>query len=194
MNVLITGANGFVGKNLTQRLSTIKDRGDRTRPALQIEEILLCTRDTSEEALADYCQKADFVVHLAGVNRPKDPEEFAAGNRDFTCTLLEMLRKSDNRCPVLLSSSIQASLTGRFAGSLYGQSKKAAEELLFAHARETGAQALVCRICSASGAAPTTIPPWPPSATTSPVTCLSPFPTRQWNWSWFMWTTWWKKF
>lgn len=94
MNVLITGANGFVGKNLTQRLSTIKDRGDRTRPALQIEEILLCTRDTSEEALADYCQKADFVVHLAGVNRPKDPEEFAAGNRDFTCTLLEMLRKA----------------------------------------------------------------------------------------------------
>ena len=146
MNVLITGASGIVGKNLTQRLSTIKDRGDRTRPALQIEEILLCTRDTSEEALADYCQKADFVVHLAGVNRPKDPEEFAAGNRDFTCTLLEMLRKSDNRCPVLLSSSIQASLTGRFAGSLYGQSKKAAEELLFAHARETGAQALVYRL------------------------------------------------
>ena len=122
MNVLITGANGFVGKNLTQRLFTIKDRRDRTRPALQVDEILLCTRDTSEEALADYCQKADFVVHLAGVNRPKDPEEFAAGNRDFACTLLEMLRKSDNRCPVLLSSSIQASLTGRFAGSLYGQS------------------------------------------------------------------------
>lgn len=86
------------------------------------------------------------MVHLAGVNRPKDPEEFAAGNRDFACTLLEMLRKSDNRCPVLLSSSIQASLTGRFAGSLYGQSKKAAEELLFAHARETGAQALVYRL------------------------------------------------
>ena len=146
MNVLITGANGFVGKNLTQRLFTIKDRRDRTRPALQVDEILLCTRDTSEEALADYCQKADFVVHLAGVNRPKDPEEFAAGNRDFACTLLEMLRKSDNRCPVLLSSSIQASLTGRFAGSLYGQSKKAAEELLFAHARETGAQALVYRL------------------------------------------------
>lgn len=146
MNVLITGANGFVGKNLTQRLFTIKDRRDRTRPALQVDEILLCMRDTSEEALADYCQKADFVVHLAGVNRPKDPEEFAAGNRDFTRTLLEMLRKSDNRCPVLLSSSIQASLTGRYAGSPYGQSKKAAEELLFAHARETGAQALVYRL------------------------------------------------
>ena len=146
MNVLITGANGFVGKNLTQRLFTIQNGRDRTRPALQVDEILLCMRDTPEEALADYCQKADFVVHLAGVNRPKDPEEFVAGNADFTCTLLEMLRKSDNRCPVLLSSSIQASLTGRFAGSLYGQSKKAAEELLFAHARETGAQALVYRL------------------------------------------------
>lgn len=124
MNVLITGANGFVGKNLTQRLFTIKDRRDRTRPALQVDEILLCTRDASEEALADYCQKADFVVHLAGVNRPKDPEEFAAGNTDFTRALLELLRKSGNRCPVLLSSSIQAGLTGRYAGSPYGQSKK----------------------------------------------------------------------
>ena len=122
MNVLITGANGFVGKNLTQRLSTIKDHRDRTRPALQIEEILLCTRDTSAETLAGYCQKADFVVHLAGVNRPQDPGEFAAGNTDFTRTLLEMLRKSGNRCPVLLSSSIQASLTGRYAGNPYGQS------------------------------------------------------------------------
>lgn len=146
MNVLITGANGFVGKNLTQRLFTIKDRRDRTRPALQVDEILLCTRDTSEEALADYCQKADFVVHLAGVNRPKDPEEFAAGNRDFTCTLLELLRKSGNRCPVLLSSSIQAGLTGRYAGSPYGQSKKAAEELLLAYSEETGAAGMIYRL------------------------------------------------
>lgn len=146
MNVLITGANGFVGKNLTQRLFTIKDRRDRTRPALQVDEILLCTRDTSEEALADYCQKADFVVHLAGVNRPKDPEEFAAGNRDFARTLLEMLRKSGNRCPVLLSSSIQASLTGRYAGSPYGQSKKAAEELLLAYGEETGAAGMIYRL------------------------------------------------
>ena len=146
MNVLITGANGFVGKNLTQRLFTIKDRRDRTRPALQVDEILLCTRDTSEEALADYCQKADFVVHLAGVNRPKDPEEFAAGNRDFACTLLEMLRKSDNRCPVLLSSSIQASLAGRYAGSPYGQSKKAAEKLFLAYGKETGAGGMIYRL------------------------------------------------
>lgn len=146
MNVLITGANGFVGKNLTQRLSTIKDRRDRTRPVLQIEEILLCTRDTSEEALADYCKKANFVVHLAGVNRPQDPGEFAAGNTDFTRALLELLRKSGNRCPVLLSSSIQASLAGRYAGSPYGQSKKAAEELLLAYGRETGAAGMIYRL------------------------------------------------
>lgn len=146
MNVLITGANGFVGKNLTQRLFTIKDRRDRTRPALQVDEILLCTRDTSEEALADYCQKADFVVHLAGVNRPKDPEEFAAGNTDFTRALLELLRKRGNRCPVLLSSSIQAGLTGRYAGSPYGQSKKAAEELLLTYSEETGAAGMIYRL------------------------------------------------
>ncbi len=146
MNVLITGANGFVGKNLTQRLSTIKDHRDRTRPVLQIEEILLCTRDTSAETLADYCKKANFVVHLAGVNRPQDPGEFAAGNTDFTRTLLEILRKSGNRCPVLLSSSIQASLTGRYAGSPYGQSKKAAEELLLAYGRETGAAGMIYRL------------------------------------------------
>lgn len=146
MNVLITGANGFVGKNLTQRLFTIKDRRDRTRPALQVDEILLCTRDTSEEALADYCQKADFVVHLAGVNRPKDPEEFAAENTDFTRALLELLRKSGNCCPVLLSSSIQAGLTGRYAESPYGQSKKAAEELLLAYSEETGAAGMIYRL------------------------------------------------
>ena len=146
MNVLVTGANGFVGKNLTQRLSTIKDHRDRTRPALQIEEILLCTRDTSAGTLADYCKKANFVVHLAGVNRPQNPEEFTAGNTDFTRTLLEMLRKSGNRCPVLLSSSIQASLVGRYAGSPYGQSKKAAEELLLAYGEETGADGMIYRL------------------------------------------------
>ena len=146
MNVLITGANGFVGKNLTQRLSTIKDRRDRTRPALQIEEILLCTRDTSAETLVGYCQKADFVVHLAGVNRPQDPGEFAAGNTDFTRTLLEMLLESGNRCPVLLSSSIQASLAGRYAGSPYGQSKKAAEKLLLAYGKEAGAAGIIYRL------------------------------------------------
>ena len=183
MNVLITGANGFVGKNLTQRLSAIKDHRDRTRPALQIEEILLCMRDTSAETLADYCKKANFVVHLAGVNRPQDPGEFVAGNTDFTRTLLEMLRESGNRCPVLLSSSIQASLAGRYAGSPYGQSKKAAEKLLLAYGEKT------CRTCSANGAAPTIIPRWRPFAIISHGRHLSPFRIRQSNWNWSTLTT-----
>ena len=146
MNILVTGSNGFVGTNLTARLETLRDGRDRTRPSLQIGEIYRCTRETSPEALADCCKKADLVVHLAGVNRPKDPEEFAAGNTDFTRTLLETLRKSGNRCPVLLASSIQASLTGRFAGSPYGQSKKAAEELLLAYGEETGAAGMIYRL------------------------------------------------
>ena len=146
MNILVTGANGFVGKNLTARLETLRDGRDRTRPSLQIGEIYRCTREMSPEALADCCKKADLVVHLAGVNRPKDPEEFAAGNTDFTRTLLETLRTSGNRCPVLLASSIQASLTGRFAGSPYGQSKKAAEELLLAYGEETGAAGMIYRL------------------------------------------------
>ena len=146
MNVLITGANGFVGKNLTQRLYTLRDHRDRTRPTLQIEEIFLCTRETAPGVFTEYCRKADFVVHLAGVNRPQNSEEFTAGNTDFTRTLLEMLRKSGNRCPILLSSSIQASLTGRYAGSPYGQSKKAAEELLLAYGEETGADGMIYRL------------------------------------------------
>ena len=146
MNILVTGASGFVGKNLTAQLETLRDGRDRTRPSLQIGEIYRCTREMSPEALADCCKKADLVVHLAGVNRPKDPEEFAAGNTDFTRTLLETLRKSGNRCPVLLASSIQASLTGRFAGSPYGQSKKAAEELLLAYGEETGAAGMIYRL------------------------------------------------
>ena len=146
MHVLITGANGFVGKNLTQRLFAIRDCMDKTRPDLQINEIFLCTRETSPEALADFCARADFVVHLAGVNRPRNAEEFAAGNTGFTRMLLELLRKNGNRCPVLLASSIQASLTGRYAGSAYGQSKKAAEELLLSYSRETGTDGLIYRL------------------------------------------------
>lgn len=146
MHVLITGANGFVGKNLTQRLFAIRDCMDKTRPDLQINEIFLCTRETSPEALADFCARVDFVVHLAGVNRPRNAEEFAAGNTGFTRMLLELLRKNGNRCPVLLASSIQASLTGRYAGSAYGQSKKAAEELLLSYSRETGTDGLIYRL------------------------------------------------
>lgn len=146
MNVLITGANGFVGKNLTQRLYTIRDRRDRTRPALQIDEIFLCTRQTTPEELQEFCRSADFVVHLAGVNRPQDPKEFAAGNTELTRSLLAQLRRSGNRCPVLLASSVQASLTGRCADSPYGMSKRAAERLLQSHSEETGAEGLIYRL------------------------------------------------
>ena len=145
MNVLITGANGFVGRNLTQRLYALRDGRDRTRPALRIDEVLLYTRESAPETLAAYCRSADFVVHLAGVNRPQDPEEFTTGNTDLTRTLLAQLRQSGNRCPVLLASSIQASLTGRYAGSPYGRSKRAAEALLRAYSEQTGALGLIYR-------------------------------------------------
>lgn len=146
MNVLITGANGFVGKNLTQRLYTLRDHRDRTRPTLQIEEIFLCTRETAPGVFTEYCRKADFVVHLAGVNRPKEEREFTAGNVDFTRTLLELLQQSKNNFPVLLASSVQASLTGRYAGSPYGRSKKAAEDLLLSYGEKTGADILIYRL------------------------------------------------
>ena len=146
MNVLITGANGFVGKNLTQRLYTLRDHRDRTRPTLQIEDIFLCTRETAPDVFAEYCRKADFVVHLAGVNRPKEEREFTAGNVDFTRTLLELLQQSKNNCPVLLASSVQASLTGRYAGSPYGKSKKAAEDLLLSYGEKNGADVLIYRL------------------------------------------------
>lgn len=146
MNVLITGANGFVGKNLTQRLYTLRDHRDRTRPTLQIEDIFLCTRETAPDVFAEYCRKADFVVHLAGVNRPKEESEFTAGNVDFTRTLLELLQQSKNNCPVLLASSVQASLTGRYAGSPYGKSKKAAEDLLLSYGEKNGADVLIYRL------------------------------------------------
>ncbi|MGN0167593.1 MAG: NAD-dependent epimerase/dehydratase family protein [Acetatifactor sp.] len=146
MNVLITGANGFVGKNLTQRLYTLRDHRDRTRPTMQIEEVFLCTRETTPDVFAEYCQKAEFVVHLAGANRPKEESEFTAGNVDFTRTLLEFLQQSKNNCPILLASSVQAGLTGRYAGSPYGQSKKAAEDMLLSYGEKTGADVLIYRL------------------------------------------------
>jgi UDP-2-acetamido-2,6-beta-L-arabino-hexul-4-ose reductase len=145
MNILITGSGGFVGKNLTEALKNIRDGKDRTHPALKIGEIFECTRATSESELEDYCKSADFVFNLAGVNRPKDTAEFYEGNRDFGAKLLSALKKTGNTCPVMLSSSIQASLQGRYAGSDYGMSKLAGEELFFEYAKETGAKALVYR-------------------------------------------------
>ena len=144
MNILITGAAGFVGKNLTAVLRSIAEGKDRTHPSLAVEELFLYDQDTDPSLLDGYCEKADFVFHLAGVNRPKDPAEFMQGNFGFTSTLLDTLKKHGNTCPVVLSSSIQATLIGRY-DSDYGRSKKAGEDLLFDYARETGAPVYVYR-------------------------------------------------
>ena len=145
MNILVTGANGFVGKNLVCALKNLRDGKDRTRPELSIDEIYEAGRNTTQEQLHDYCRKADFVFHLAGVNRPKDTAEFMTGNCGFTGSLLDTLKACGNTCPVMLASSAQASLEGRYAGSEYGKSKLAAENLLFRYAADTGAKVLVYR-------------------------------------------------
>ena len=145
MNILITGAAGFVGKNLTAALQCIKDGKDRTRPGLDIGQLYLYDIDSSAELLEEACQKADFVFNLAGVNRPQNQEEFMQGNFGFASTLLNTLKKYHNTCPVMLSSSIQATLVGRYAEGEYGKSKKAGEELFFDYAAETGAKVLVYR-------------------------------------------------
>ena len=144
MKVLITGANGFVGKNLTQALKNIRDGKDKTHPELKIDEIFCYDVDSSIEELDVYRQKADFVFHLAGVNRPQNAEEFMKGNFGFTSTLLSILKKHVNGCPLMISSSIQATCIGRY-DSDYGRSKKAGEELVFAYGKETGAKVLVYR-------------------------------------------------
>ncbi len=144
MNVLITGANGFVGKNLVESLKTIRDGKNRTRPSLTIEEIYCYDIDSTPEELDAYCKQADFVFNLAGVNRPQNAEEFMQGNFGFASTLLNTLKKHGNTCPVVLSSSIQATCIGRY-DSEYGRSKKAGEDLFFAYGEETGAKVLVYR-------------------------------------------------
>ncbi|MBQ8910161.1 MAG: NAD-dependent epimerase/dehydratase family protein [Oscillospiraceae bacterium] len=145
MNILITGAAGFVGKNLTAALQCIKDGKDRTRSGLNIGELYLYDIDSPAELLEEACQEADFVFNLAGVNRPQNQEEFMQGNFGFASTLLDTLKKYHNTCPVMLSSSIQATLVGRYAEGEYGKSKKAGEELFFDYAAETGAKVLVYR-------------------------------------------------
>ena len=145
MKVLVTGAKGFVGKNLVCALKNVQEGKDRTRGDLQIEQIWEYDLDTPASVLDEACAEADFVFHLAGVNRPKDKAEFMTGNVGFTETLLQKLRDCGNRCPVKLSSSTQASLLGRFAGSDYGASKRAAEKEFFAYAAQTGASVLVYR-------------------------------------------------
>ena len=144
MNILITGAAGFVGKNLTAALQAIRDGKDRTHPGLEIGELFLYDIDSPAELLEEACAKADFVFNLAGVNRPQNQEEFMQGNFGFASTLLNTLKKHNNCCPVMISSSIQATCIGRYDGE-YGRSKKAGEELLFAYGEETGAKVLVYR-------------------------------------------------
>ena len=145
MNILVTGSAGFVGRNLVENLKNIRDGKNRTRPGLSIDKIFEYDLDSTPEELDAYCRDADFVFNLAGVNRPKDPAEFRAGNFGFASVLLETLKKHGNTCPIMLSSSIQATLQGRFGTSEYGLSKKAGEDLFFNYAGETGARVLVYR-------------------------------------------------
>ena len=145
MNILITGAAGFVGKNLAAALQCLKNGTDRTRPNLSVGTLYLYDIDSPAELLEEGCKNADFVFNLAGVNRPQNQEEFMQGNFGFASTLLDTLKKYHNTCPVMLSSSIQATLVGRYADGAYGKSKKAGEELFFRYADETGAKVLVYR-------------------------------------------------
>lgn len=145
MNILVTGAKGFVGKNLVWNLRNIAQGKNRTRPDLSIGEIFEYDLDTDPALLEDYCARADFVFNLAGVNRPKDQSEFMQGNFGFASTLLDTLEKHRNACPVMLSSSVQATLIGRYGQSDYGKSKLAGEELFFSYGEKTGAPVLVYR-------------------------------------------------
>lgn len=165
MKILVTGAKGFVGKNLCSQLNNIKDgkakylgflprhtgldpvsrHAELDSASLSIDEVFEYDIDSTPEELDHYCKEADFVFNLAGVNRPQNQDEFMAGNFGFASTLLDMLKKYHNTCPVMISSSIQATLAGRFGNSEYGRSKKAGEELMFEYGRETGAKVLVYR-------------------------------------------------
>ena len=147
MKVLVTGAKGFVGRNLCEALKNIRDGKDRREKYQQLLPLTVYEydRDGTQDELSFFCSAADFVFNLAGINRPKDPSEFMEGNRGFGETLLDLLGHHDNMCPVMLSSSVQASLEGRYAGSLYGESKLAGEELLFDYEERTGAPVLVYR-------------------------------------------------
>ena len=151
MNILVTGAKGMVGTALVDNLKNLRDGKNRTRPNLDIREIYEYDLSSTPEELEDYCRKADFVFNLAGVNRPENPEDFMKGNFGFASQLLECLKKHGNKAPIMLSSSIQATLSGRFGTSEYGKSKKAGEELFFDYGKETGAPVYVYRFPNLMG-------------------------------------------
>ena len=151
MNILVTGAKGMVGTALVNNLKNIRDNKNRTRPAICINEIYEYDIQSTEEELNIYCQKADFIFHLAGVNRPENPEDFMKGNFGFTSQLLDVLKKYENKATIMLASSIQATLSGRFGDSEYGRSKKAGEDLFFAYAEETGAKVAIYRFPNLMG-------------------------------------------
>ena len=151
MNILITGAKGFVGRNLTENLKNIRDKKNNTRPGITIENIYEYDIDNKAEDLDEYCKNADFVFNLAGVNRPQNPEDFNRGNFGFASTLIETLKKYENKAPVMLSSSIQATLEGRFGTSQYGLSKKAGEDLFFSYGEQNGVKVLVYRFPNLAG-------------------------------------------
>lgn len=151
MNILVTGAKGMVGTALVNNLKNIRDNKNRTRPEIRVDEIYEYDLQSSEEELDEYCQKADFVFHLAGVNRPENPEDFMQGNFGFSSKLLDTLKKHENKATIMLSSSVQATLSGRFGDSEYGRSKRAGEELFFTYAAETGAKVVVYRFPNLMG-------------------------------------------
>lgn len=151
MRILVTGAKGMVGTALVNNLKNIRDNKNRTRPGISVEEIYEYDLDSTHEELDEYCRNADFVFNLAGVNRPENPEDFMKGNFGFASELLNTLKKYENKATIMLSSSIQATLAGRFGNSEYGRSKKAGEELFFDYAKETGAKVAVYRFPNLMG-------------------------------------------
>lgn len=151
MNILVTGAKGFIGKNLVENLTNIRDGKNQTRPDIHIGEIYEYGRESSEGELEEYCRKADFIFNFAGVNRPNVQTDFKKVNSDFVSELIDMLKKHHNTCPIMQSSSIQAELTGRFSNSEYGISKKSAEDILLRYAEECGAKVLIYRFPNVFG-------------------------------------------
>lgn len=180
MNILITGSAGFVGKNLCYALKNIKEGKDKTRPNLRIDEIYEYDVNTEPELLDEYCAKTDFVFNLAGVNRPQDQTEFMKGNFGFASTLLDTLKKHKNLCPVMLSSSIQASLIGRYGQSDYGKSKLAGEKLFFDYANKQVPRylSIASRIYLENGVVPITTALWLRFVTILPTTFPLPVNDR----------------